>query len=51
MSWLNPDMEKLSKIIEMINALMDNKFTGHLRINFDRGIIWSVEKFEEILKK
>ena len=35
----------------MINALMDKKFTGYIRINFSHGIIGSVEKFEEILKK
>ncbi len=49
--WLNPDMKTLSKIIDIINALMDNKFTGYIKINFTRGTIRSVEKFEEILKK
>jgi hypothetical protein len=44
-------MERLLKLIEMIKALMDTKFTGYIRINFSGGIIGSVEKFEEILKK
>jgi len=44
-------MEELGKIIDMINALKGKSFTGYLRINFTWGIIGSVEKFEEILKK
>ena len=48
---LNFDMERLAKIIDVINTLMDNKFTGYIKINFTHGIIGSVEKFEEILKK
>jgi len=44
-------MERLSRLIEIINALMNKKFTGYIRINFSRGTIGSVEKFEEILKK
>lgn len=44
-------MEKLTKIIDMIKALMDKKFTGYIKINFTRGTIGRVEKFEEILKK
>ena len=35
----------------MIKALINTKFTGYIRINFSRGVIGSVEKFEEILKK
>lgn len=48
---LNIDMERLAKIIDIINALMDSKFTGYIRIYFTQGNIGSVEKFEEILKK
>jgi hypothetical protein len=44
-------MEELGKIIDMINALIGKRFTGYVRINFTCGIIGSVEKFEEILKK
>jgi hypothetical protein len=44
-------MEKIAKIIDMIKALMDKKFTGSIKINFSRGTVGKVEKFEEILKK
>jgi hypothetical protein len=44
-------MEKLAKIAQMIKSLMDKKFTGHIKINFTRGTVSKVEKFEEILKK
>ena len=44
-------MEKLTKLIGMIQVLMDKKFTGSVKINFDRGTVGRVEKFEEILKK
>jgi len=44
-------MEKLAKIIDMIKALMDKKFTGSVKISLSRGNVGKVEKFEEILKK
>lgn len=44
-------MEKLKKIIDMVKVLMDKKFTGYIKINFSRGAVERVEKFEEILKK
>ncbi|HVO67134.1 MAG TPA: hypothetical protein VMT12_11670 [Syntrophales bacterium] len=44
-------MEKLKKIIDMIKALMDKKFTGYIKINFKSGHVGKMEKFEEILKK
>ncbi len=44
-------MEKLTKISEMIKVLKEKKFTGHLKIDFDRGAVKKVQKFEEILKK
>ena len=44
-------MEKIKKIIDMIRVLMDKKFTGYIKINFRRGIVGKMEKFEEILKK
>jgi len=42
---------KLMKIKEMLKALMDKKFTGYIRINFMRGTVAKIEKFEEIIKK
>jgi hypothetical protein len=44
-------MEKLKKIVDMVKVLMDKKFTGYIKINFSRGTVERVEKFEEILKK
>jgi len=44
-------MEELGKIIDMISTLMGKNFTGYVRISFTCGIIGSVEKFEEIMKK
>jgi hypothetical protein len=44
-------MERLQKIVEIIKVLMDKKFTGYIKINFARGTVERVEKFEEILKK
>jgi hypothetical protein len=44
-------MEKITKLIDMIKVLMNKKFTGYIKINFARGTVARVEKFEEILKK
>ena len=44
-------MEKITKIIDVIKVLMSKKFTGYIKINFARGTVERVEKFEEILKK
>ncbi len=43
-------MEKLTKIIGFIKTLMDRKFTGSIKIKFNRGTVELVEQFEEILK-
>jgi hypothetical protein len=42
--------EKLSRIIELMKALADEKFTGYIKVNFTQGGIGRIEKFEEILK-
>ncbi len=44
-------MDKVKKIIEVIKALMEKKFTGYIKVNFSRGNVGRIEKFEEILKK
>ncbi len=44
-------IEKITKIVDVIKALMDKKFTGYIKINFTRGGVERIEKFEEILKK
>jgi hypothetical protein len=44
-------MEKIAKIMDVLKALMNKKFTGYIKINFSRGSVERIEKFEEILKK
>ena len=44
-------MDKLTKIIHLLEALMKEKFTGSIKIKFTRGNISIVKRFEEILKK
>ncbi len=44
-------MERLRRLVDAIMNLLENKFTGSIRINFTQGSIGRVEKFEEILKK
>ncbi|MGD0169546.1 MAG: hypothetical protein ABSE54_07480 [Smithella sp.] len=43
--------DKVKKILEVIKALMEKKFTGYMKVNFSRGNVGRIEKFEEILKK
>jgi hypothetical protein len=43
-------MDKLKKIAETITHLMEKKFTGYIKVNFSRGNIGRMEKFEEILR-
>ena len=42
--------EKLSRIVELMKTLADEKFTGYIKVNFSQGGIGRIEKFEEILK-
>jgi hypothetical protein len=42
--------ERFEKIVESMMLLVNDGFTGYLRINFSQGTIGRVEKFEEILK-
>ncbi|MGD0277873.1 MAG: hypothetical protein ABSC11_01055 [Smithella sp.] len=44
-------VDKVKKILEVIKALMEKKFTGYMKVNFNRGNVGRIEKFEEILKK
>ena len=44
-------MDKLTRLLDIIKALMAKKFTGYIKIKFSRGNAGKVEKFEEILKK
>lgn len=41
---------KFTKLIDYLNALKGNGFTGYIKINFSQGSIGRIEKFEEILR-
>jgi hypothetical protein len=41
---------KLTKLVETIKTLTEQRFTGYIKVNFTQGGIGRVEKFEEILK-
>jgi predicted DNA-binding helix-hairpin-helix protein len=43
--------ERLDNLFRILKVLMDNKFTGYIKLNFTQGSLGRVEKFEEILKK
>ena len=43
--------ERLEKVFRVLKVLMDNRFTGFVKLNFSQGTLGRVEKFEEILKK
>ncbi len=42
--------DKHTMLVSVIRELMENQFTGHLKINFSQGGIGRIEKFEEILR-
>jgi hypothetical protein len=41
---------KYVSLVEVIQELIEQEFTGHLKINFSQGGIGRIEKFEEILR-
>jgi len=43
-------IEKLELLMQEMEALSAEDFTGYVKINFTQGGIGRVEKFEEILK-
>jgi hypothetical protein len=43
--------DRLDYVFRVLRMLMDNKFTGFIKLNFSQGTLGRVEKFEEILKK
>ena len=43
--------EKLARLLDVIRLLVDDKFTGYLKVNFSQGGIGRIEKFEEILRE
>ena len=45
-----PKAVKLKRLLEVMKVLVEDKFTGYIKVNFSQGGIGRVEKFEEILK-
>jgi hypothetical protein len=43
--------KKLDKLKDVIQGMIEEDFTGHVKINFTQGGIGRIEKFEEILKE
>lgn len=41
---------KFKRLVEVLQNMVDEEFTGHLKINFSQGGIGRIEKFEEILR-
>jgi hypothetical protein len=44
-------VSKSDLVIELLDDLKKNEFTGFIRINYSQGGITRIEKNEEILKK
>lgn len=44
-------LKKIERLREVMQDMVDDEFTGHVKINFSQGGIGRVEKFEEILKE
>ena len=43
--------DKLTQLWMVISGLIAGEFTGYIKLNFTRGIIARIEKYEEILRK
>ena len=43
--------DRLEKLMSVIRGLMEDQFTGYIKLNFTQGGIGRIEKFEEILRK
>ncbi len=41
-------MDKMKRLSDTIKALMEEEFSGYIRINFTQGSLGRVEKSEEI---
>jgi len=44
-------IDRLEKLMSVIRALIESRFTGYIKLNFTQGSIGRIEKFEEILRK
>jgi hypothetical protein len=41
-------MDRMKRLTEVIRALIEHEFTGHIKINFTQGSLGRIEKFEEL---
>lgn len=44
-------LEKFQKLVEFLDGVKNQNFTGYIKVNFTQGSIGRIEKFEEILKQ
>jgi hypothetical protein len=42
---------KLALLMEYLDGIKSQNFTGYIKVNFSQGTIGRVERFEEILRK
>ncbi|MFH0725674.1 MAG: hypothetical protein V2B19_04870 [Pseudomonadota bacterium] len=42
---------KMKRLMEYLQGVQDQNFTGYIKVNFSEGSVGRIEKFEEILKK
>jgi hypothetical protein len=45
-----PKAAKLRRLTDLIETLVEEKFTGYIKVNFSQGGIGRIEKLEEVLK-
>jgi len=41
-------MDRMTKLIEVIEKLIENEVTGFIKINFTQGSLGRIEKIEEL---
>ncbi|MGA9110648.1 MAG: hypothetical protein ACLPSL_04010 [Smithella sp.] len=41
-------MDRMKKLIEVIEKLIENEVTGYIKINFTQGSLGRIEKIEEL---
>ncbi|MFW8602231.1 hypothetical protein ACOHYD_12225 [Desulfobacterota bacterium M19] len=42
--------DKHSKLVDYLNGVREEEFTGYIKVNYSQGNIGRIEKFEEILR-
>ena len=43
--------KKMKRLMEYLQGIQDQNFTGYIKVNFSQGSVGRIEKFEEILSK